>query len=383
MKTFQPASRLAGFEEYIFSKLAKTTARVERESGRPVLNFGAGTPDVKPSRLYSRKLAELVQAADAHVYPGYGATEAFSQALRGWYRRRFQVELQEDELLPLNGAKDGISHLPLALLDEGDEILVPDPGYPAFSDPARMVGARPVAYDLFPDNGFKLDLTELKQKVSERTKFIWVNFPSNPTGQVAAIAELEELVKFARRHGLFILYDNAYVEITFGGAAAPSILKVKGAKDLAVEIGSFSKAFSFAGLRMGWIAGNPAIIAALAKVKSQMDSGLSLPLQGLAAYALSHRDPEWQANMIKSYKDRRDIIAKHLRTLGLTFTLPSGSLYIWARIPDSAKGSETFCERILEDKQILLTPGRAFGRNGERYVRTSICANIDRINDYF
>jgi len=383
MKSLQPAKRLDVFEEYIFSKLAKDAVRVERESGRRILNFGAGTPDVRPSQRYSQKLAELVQAEDAHLYPGYGATTEFSQALRDWYQQRFQVTLDDDELLPLNGAKDGISHLPLALLDEGDEVLVPDPGYPAFSGPAQMIGAKPVAYNLLVANNFKIDLAELEQKLSDRTKLIWINFPSNPTGQVITVAELEALVGFARQYGLFILFDNAYSEITFGGFEAPSILKIDGAKDIAIEIGSFSKAFSFAGLRMGWIAGNKAVIAALSKVKSQMDSGLSLPLQGLAAYALSHPDLQWHKNMIDSYRNRRDIIAEHLRALGLTFELPEGSLYIWAKIPDSAQDSEEFCKRLLEEKQILLAPGTAFGKNGERYVRVCICVNIDKINDYF
>ena len=383
MKPFQPAQRLDDFEEYIFSSLAKAAVQIEHNSGRAVLNFGAGTPDVKPSQHYSQKLAELVQAPDAHIYPGYGATEEFSQALIDWYRHRFQVTLQPDELLPLNGAKDGISHLPLAFLNEGDEILVPDPGYPAFSAPAHMIGASPLPYSLLPANDFKIDRAQLEARVTPRTKFIWVNFPSNPTGHVATLTELEDVLSFAREHNIFVLYDNAYSEITFDGVIAPSILQLNGAKDVAIEIGSFSKAFSFAGLRMGWIVGNSAMIAALAKVKSQMDSGLSLPLQGLGAYAFSHPDQQWHEQMISSYKERRDSIAKHLRSLGLTFDLPSGGLYIWARIPDEAKSSEDFCARLLQEKQILLTPGTAFGANGERYVRVSICVNIDNINDYF
>lgn len=383
MKSFQPAKRLDDIEEYIFARLAREVARVEQESGRSVLNLGAGTPDVPPSQLYSQKLSQLVQAPNAHLYPGYGATPEFSQALRDWYQSRFQVELTDNELLPLSGAKDGISHLPLAILNEGDEVLVPNPGYPAFDEPARLVGAQVVSYDLSASNHFKLDLASLEAKLSDRTKFVWVNFPSNPTGQVASAPELAKLVDFARSHDLFILYDNAYSEITFDGVAAPSILQVAGAKEVAVEIGSFSKAFSFAGLRMGWIAGNAEIVAALAKLKSQIDSGMPLPLQGLAAYALSHPDQEWHDSMIASYKDRRDIIAEHLKSLGLSFELPAGSLYIWAKIPDSADSSEAFCRQLLESKQILLTPGSAYGSNGEGYVRVSICVNIDKIGEYF
>jgi LL-diaminopimelate aminotransferase len=383
MSGITPAKRLDDIPEYVFSRLGKTVKEVERSSGRPVMNFGIGSPDVPPSQIYSQKLAELVQAPNAHVYPGYGATEELAQALIGWYNQRFGVTLTKDELLSLNGAKDGISHLPLALLNQGDEVLVPDPGYPSFSSPAALVGAKPIPYSLIEANDFKIDLSELEQKLSPRTKFIWINFPSNPTGQVITGEELEAVVGFAREHGLFILYDNAYSEITFGDSPAPSILQIEGAKDIAVEFGSFSKAFSFAGLRMGWVAGNSSAIDALAKLKSQMDSGLSLPLQGLAAYALNHPDQSWHGQMISSYVRRRDIIAERIKALGLSFTLPAGGLYIWAKLPAGAGTSEAFCESLLKNKQILLAPGSAFGKNGEGYVRVSICVNIDNINNYF
>jgi len=383
MKTIPTAKRLNAFPEYVFSRLAKTVAEVENESKRNVLSFGPGTPDVKPSNHYIEKLNEFFRADDAHLYPGYGASKEFSRALIQWYKKRFYVDLTEEELFPLLGAKDGISHLPLAILDERDEVLVPDPGYPAFTGPTLMIGAVPVYYDLTEKNEFKVDLAGIKEKLSKKTKFIWINFPSNPTGQIVTIDELEKIVSFAKQHRLFIVYDNAYSEITFDNFVAPSILQIDGAKDIAVEIGSFSKTFSFAGFRMGWIVGNKDVISALAKVKSQMDSGLSIPLQKLGAFALTNTDQQWHQGMIASYQERRNIIAKHLQSLGLEFSLPNGSLYIWAKIPNTAKNSEEFCMQLLKDKQILLTPGTAFGKNGERYVRVSICVNIDKINDYF
>jgi len=291
--------------------------------------------------------------------------------------------LEKSQILPLLGAKDGVSHLPQALLDEGDEVLVPDPGYPAFSDPALMVGAKVVYYNLTQGNDFKISLEEIRKKISSKTKFMWINFPSNPTGQVITISELEKIVEFAKEHEIFIVYDNAYSEITFDEYIAPSILQVEGAKEIAVEIGSFSKTFSFAGFRIGWIVGNSDVINALAKVKSQMDSGLSTPLQNLGAFALSNPDKDWHEKMIASYKRRRDIIAGKLKLLGLTPSLPKGGLYIWAKIPSDAKNTEDFCVRLLEEKQILFTPGTAFGRNGERYVRVSFCVNIEKIEEYF
>lgn len=383
MAKIKTAKRLNIFGEYFFSKLGKIIKEVEEKSGRKVLNFGQGNPDIIPSSIYLDKYCEFIKDKNAHLYPGYGANDEFSRALIKWYKKRFNVRLENNELLPLLGAKDGVAHLPLALLDEDDEVLIPDPCYPAFSDPALMIGAKPIYYNLTEENNFKIDLSELEKKISKKTKFIWVNFPGNPTGQVATLENLEEIVAFAKRHSILIVYDNAYSEITFDGFIAPSILQISKAKDIAVELGSFSKTFSFAGFRMGWIVGNSEVIKALAKVKSQMDSGLSTSLQNLGAFALTNPDKSWHKNMILDYQKRRDIIARHLKTLGLQFSIPQGSLYIWAKIPPAEKNSEDFSMKILREKQIFLTPGTTFGKSGERFVRVSICVNIDGIEKYF
>lgn len=295
---------------------------------------------------------------------------------------RIGVTIDNNEILPLLGAKDGVSHIPMALADDGDEILVPNPGYPAYIGPALMLGVKPIPYDVLPKDNFKIVLENIEKQVNKKTRYMWVNFPSNPTGQVATVEDLEKIVSFCKDHQLILIYDNAYSEITVDGIQAPSILQVKNAKDVAVEIGSFSKMFSFAGFRMGWIVGNKEVIAALAKVKSQLDSGLSLPLQKLGAFALLHPDEEWNKNMILTYQKRRDIIAAKLTKLGLTCSLPKGALYIWAKIPDTASSSENFCMDLLKEKQILLTPGSAFGSNGDRFVRASICSNINLIDQY-
>lgn len=382
MNQFKMATRVARFPEYVFSRLARTVVEVEQESKRRVLNFGPGSPDIRPNNVYLNKLAEFIHKQDSHIYPGYKGIDEFNEAIVGWYKKRFGVILNTDEVLPLLGAKDGVSHLPLALANEDDEVLVPNPGYPAYLGPTLMIGAHPIFYDLLPENNFKISLEYLESKITEKTKYAWVNFPSNPTGQVVTLNDLEEIIAFSQRHSLPIIYDNAYSEITFDGFIAPSILQVMGAKETAVEIGSFSKTFSFAGFRMGWIVGNKRIIEALAKVKSQLDSGLSLPLQHLGAFALSHYDESWHRQTITSYKKRRDIISTKLKSLGLTFSLPKGALYIWARIPDSAKNSENFCMELLKRKQVLFIPGTAFGNNGERFVRVSICVNINTIDEY-
>ncbi len=377
------ARRLNMFGEYAFSTLAKKKAEVEKKSSRKVLDLSIGSPDFPPSQIYIEKLKQFINEENAHLYPGYGAISEFSRALQSWYKKRFNVVLKKDELFPLLGAKDGVSHIVLALLDQKDEVLVPDPGYPAFSGPAVLIGAKTIFYNLAEKNNFKIVLKELEQKISEKTRFIWVNFPANPTGQTATLEELESVVDFAKKHKIWLIYDNAYSEMTFDGFVAPSILQVAGAKDVAVEIGSFSKTFSFAGFRMGWVVGNKKIISALAKVKSQFDSGLSRPLQKLGAYALNNFDSQWYKKMISGYEKRKNIVIKNLKKIGLIASKTKGSLYLWVKIPDNYRDSRAFCFELLEKKQILLTPGTVFGKNGDRYVRVSICTNIDNIEEYF
>lgn len=377
------SNRIQSIPEYIHARLNQEVKKVEAQTGRKVLNFGQGTPDVRPSQKYLEKFHEFINHPNSHVYPGYRAIPAFSDALKNWYKKRFDVTIETDEILPLLGAKDGIAHAPLAYLDENDEILIPNPGYPAYFDPTILMSAKPITYDLLEEDNFKLNLNLIKDKISDKTKAIWVNFPSNPTGQVATLKELAKLVEFAKTNNLLLLYDNAYSEITFEDFIAPSIFEIQGAKDMAIEFCSFSKSYSFAGFRMGWIVGNKENVDALAKVKTQIDSGMSLHLQLLGAYALGEPDVEWSREMLESYKSRRDKIAKYLLKIGLRFEIPKASLYIWAKIPDSEKNSDEYCMRLLKEKQILFTPGTAFGTNGDRFVRVSICINIDEIEKYF
>lgn len=376
------AKRLEAFPEYVFAKMNRLIKEVEQASNRKVINLGIGSPDFPPSTLYLEKYAEFIKDQKAHMYPGYAANQAFSDALVSWYKKRFGVSLTTDQLLPLIGAKDATSHLPLAVADSGDEILVPNPGYPGFAGPLLLFGITPIYYDLHKEKQFRLDLQEIERKITKKTKAIWINFPSNPTGQIATVQELQPLVALAKRKHILIIYDNAYSEITFNNFIAPSILQLEEAKDIAVELGSFSKSFSFAGYRIGWIVGNTKIIEALAKVKSQIDSGLSTPLQNLGAFALTHPDNTWHKEMIESYQTRRDKIAEKLTTLGLTFALPHGGLYIWAQIPDNQPDSEEYAVKLLKEKQVFMAPGIAFGDNGKRYVRVSICADITNIDSY-
>lgn len=378
----QFSNRLNTISEYIFSRLEKKVKKIESTSGRKVLNLSIGSPTFPPAEVYLNRLKEIIAEPNIHLYPGYNAIPEFKTAIKKWYKRRFRVDITDEEIFPLFGSKDAISHLPIALINKEDEVLTPDPGYPAFAGSVLLAEGKPVYYDLLEKNEFKVDIKELEKLVNSKTKFIWVNFPSNPTGQVIDLSELNKIVDFCLKYKIRLIYDNAYSEITFDGYKAPSILQINKAKEIAIEIGSLSKTFSFAGFRIGWAVGNKDLINALAKIKSQIDSGLPLVWQKLAAFALTNFDQKWYKAMIKEYQTRRDIIAPHMRKLDLSFHYPLGSLYLWAKIPDGYKDSEEFVNKILEKYQVLLAPGSAFGKNGDRYVRISICSNINNIDSY-
>ncbi len=376
------ASRNSLFEEYYFSQITNEIKNAEAKNKKPVLNLSIGEPDIVPSPIYLKEFKKIVSNPEFYRYPGYTAIQDFSTALIDWYQHRFHVALQVDELLPLNGAKDGIAHIPLALFDEGDSILVPSPGYPGFRVPANMLGVKTVEYHLKEPNDFKIDYNELFKLVTPSMKYIWVNFPSNPTGQVATTIDLETLLEFADKHNLYILYDNAYSEVTFNDFTAPSILSIHNAKERCVEIGSFSKTYSFAGLRMGWIAGNTQILKSLKKTKSQLDSGVSIILQKLGAYVLTNQDLVWHNEVINTYQQRRDLLGSKLQAYGLQFSLPQGGLYIWAKIPDREISDTSFCRKMLEQHNVLFTPGSLYGSGNERFIRASIGSNLDMVDEY-
>lgn len=365
------------FPEYVFSKMTNEMRVIERVNHRKVLNLSAGTPDIPPSKKFMEKLAEFVQEPGAHLYPGYEATPEFLQAIIEWYRKRFGVNLAHCGILPLLGAKDGVVTIPPVLTNSGDSALVPDPGYPAYVFPALLHGVTPVAYSL-DDNWVE----NVQRLITGKTKYIWLNFPANPTGRIVTLQELEHIVHIAKQKHVVLVYDNAYSEITFDNYVAPSILQIPGAVDAAVEIGSFSKSFSFAGFRMGWMIGNTNIIKAVQKLKSQLDSGLSLPLQRLGAYALLHPDVEWKKQMLMEYKRRRDILVQKLAHIGVPCSFPKGGLYLWTSVPDQFLDGDEFCHKILHEKLVAFTPGVNFGAQGRKYIRASYSRNIDTIDQY-
>lgn len=378
------SKRLDNFPEYIFAMLGRKLKEVEAKTGKKVLNLGMGSPDFPPSEKYVEKLQEYIHQEKIHMYPGYGPIPEFTEALQNWHKTRFGVDLKQNEIYQLNGGKDGLSHLPLAIMDDGDEMLVPDPGYTGFVGPLKLYNMVPVPYTLSAENKYIINVNDLDEKLTPKTKAVMINYPSNPTGQTITIDELKPIVEWAKKNNVWIIYDNPYADIVFNGSKQPSILEIPGAKDVAVELGSFSKTFSFAGERMAWIIGNSDLIKAFAKVKSQTDSGLTKYLQLLGAYALNNLDQVWYESMLAEYKRRANIIAEKLVAEGLVFEKPKASLYIWAKLPETYKGtSEEYTFDLLENRLILVAPGSAYGGNGEGYIRVSICADVSNIDEYF
>lgn len=374
--------RLSKMKSYAFAELFKKAKLIEQKTGKKVLNLATGDPDIPPNPVYKEKLRQLVKQNNLYRYPPYGASENFSEALIRWYKNRFDVTLKPDELYALHGGKEGVSLLPLALCNPGDELLIPDPGYPAYSGTAELAQARVIRYKLNQKRQFKPDVKEIEQLISKRTKAIWLNFPSNPTGQVLTKVELEPLVQLARDRNLILLYDNAYSEITYDGFCAPSILEIKGTKEIAVEIGSFSKTYSFSGLRLGWIAGNSKVIAAFAKLKSQLDSGIPLLFQELGAFVLTHPDKVWQEKVARIYEERRNQMIDILKQLHLISFIPKGATYLWAKIPETEETGEQYCLKMLQQSNVLLAPGTTFGPSNNRFIRVSLCADSKKVKEY-
>jgi len=281
--------------------------------------------------------------------------------------------------VPLIGSKEGIANVALAFVDPGDTVLVPDPGYPTYSMGAFLAGGRPYCFPLAAERGFLPDLAAIPADVASTAKMLWLNYPNNPTGAIAPVEFFEEVVAFARRHDLLVCHDNPYCDVTFDGYDAPSLLQVPGARDVALEFNSLSKTYNMAGWRVGMAVGNPVAVAALARVKTNIDSGLFRAIQDAAVLALTG-DQGWLAERNEIYRERRDLIMEALPELGMEAETPQASLYIWARVPRGYT-SAALATRVLDEAGVSITPGTAFGQQGEGYVRISLGADTNRIRE--
>ena len=371
------ADRLDRLPPYIFATVEKRIAE-QRAKGVDVINLGIGSPDLAPPRIIIDALYEASLRSDTHGYPGYYGTPALRAAIARYYARRFGVNLDPDsEILPLLGSKEGLANIALAFVDPGDYVLAPVPGYPTYRMGALMAGGEFYAMPLLEEQDYLVDFGAIPDDVLARATLMWLNYPNNPTGAVAPLSFLQEAVDLARAHDLLICYDNPYCEVTFDGYIAPSILQVPGAKEVAVEFNSLSKTYNMAGWRVGMVVGNAKAIAALTTIKTNIDSGIFLPLQHAAVAALEG-DQDWLRERNLIYQRRRDIILEWLPKLGMTAHPPKGGLYVWARAPEGIE-CEAFAFRVLDQTGVWMTFGTAFGEYGAGHLRLSLCVSEERL----
>ena len=373
----QPADRLASVSEYYFSRKLKEVAQMNAE-GKNVISLGIGSPDMPPSEETINVLREQAKRADTHGYqPTVGIPE-LRQAMADWYKRWYGVDLNPaTEIQPLIGSKEGILHVTLAFVNPGDQVLVPNPGYPTYTSLNKILGSEIVNYNLRENNGWQPDFEELEKMDLSRVKLMWTNYPNMPTGANATMELYEKLVAFARKHNIVIVNDNPYSLIL--NKKPLSILNVPSAKECCIEFNSMSKSHNMPGWRVGLLATNAQFVQWILKIKSNIDSGTFRPLQ-LAAAQAYHNSMEWheEAN-IEVYSRRRQLAEEIMRTLGCSFDTNQVGMFLWGRIPDSCNDVEDLTERVLHEARVFITPGFIFGTNGKRYIRISLCAKEEKL----
>ncbi|NIK93013.1 aminotransferase class I/II-fold pyridoxal phosphate-dependent enzyme [Mangrovimonas sp. CR14] len=371
------AKRLQTVEEYYFSKKLREV-NVLMASGKPIINLGIGSPDLAPPTKVISTLVESLSHSNAHKYQSYQGLPELREAMVSFYRDQFNVYLSPTtEVLPLMGSKEGIMHISMAFLNEGDEVLIPNPGYPTYASVTKLVEAVPVFYDLTEENGWVPDIEKLEERDLSKVKIMWINYPNMPTGAVASEAVLIRLVAFAKRHNILLVNDNPYSFIL--NENPRSILEIPGAKEVCLEMNSISKTFNMAGWRVGMLMGNSERLSHVLKVKSNMDSGMFYGIQKGAIEALKC-SKMWYVSLNDVYKERRELMWKLAEALNCTFDRKAVGMFVWARLPEGVK-SEAFIDLLLKENHIFIPPGTIFGSNGEGYVRFSLCSPTDVIEE--
>lgn len=376
----KPAERLSLVEEYYFSRKLKEVAQMNA-AGMDVISLAIGSPDMPPSPQTIDKLCEVARQPEAHGYQPTMGTPELRGAMAGFYRKAYGVNIDpKTEVLPLIGSKEGILHTTLALVNVGDEVLVPNPGYPTYTSLSKILGAKVVNYSLSEENDWQPDFDELEKMDLSRVKLMWTNYPNMPTGGNARMETYRRLVDFARRRGIVIVNDNPYSFIL--NEHPMSIMQVEGAKDCCLEFNSMSKSFNMPGWRVGMVVGNGELISWILKVKSNIDSGTFRGIQLAAAEAFNTNTPEWHREFnIEIYRRRRNVAEQIMQTLGCTFDPSQVGMFLWGKIPSNYANCEELTEKVLHEARVFITPGFIFGSKGERYVRISLCAKEEKMNE--
>lgn len=373
----ETAKRLEHIKEYYFSRKLKEVASLA-SLGHDVINMGIGSPDLPAPPEVVTALKAAMQDEKAHQYQSYIGLPELRSAIAGFYSKSYGVALDAgSEILPLMGSKEGIMHISMAFLNPGDAALIPNPGYPTYSAVTKLVEATPITYDLDASHNWLPDFKKLAQQDLSKVKLMWINYPHMPTGAVATRAFYEEVIAFAKAHSIILINDNPYSFIL--NSNPQSILQMKGAKEVALELNSLSKTFNMAGWRVGMVSGNQDLITNILKVKSNMDSGMFYGIQKGAIAALQ-LDASWFDRVNEVYKTRRNLIYELAQKLKCTFDKNGVGLFVWAKLPDDVD-AESYIDTLLYEKNIFITPGTIFGSQGEGYIRFSLCATEDRIKE--
>ena len=379
--SFTPAARLSLVQEYYFSRKLKEVAQLNAE-GKDIISLAIGSPDMPPSERTIKVLCEEARKDNGHGYQPTVGTPELRKAMAAFYKRWYGVELNPaTEIQPLIGSKEGILHVTLAFVNPGEQVLVPNPGYPTYTALSRLLGAEVVNYDLTERTGWQPDFDQLESMDLSRVKLMWTNYPHMPTGAPAKRETYEKLVAFGRKHGIVIVNDNPYSFILNRGDHL-SIMQVEGAKDCCIEFNSMSKSHNMPGWRVGMLSTNAEFIGWILKVKSNIDSGTFRAMQLAAAEALTQNEDEWhmQAN-VATYEPRRAVAEQIMTALGCTFDPQQTGMFLWGRIPDSIGNVEELTERVLHEARVFIAPGFIFGSNGNRYIRISLCAKLDKMKE--
>ena len=374
-----PANRVNEIKEYWFAGKMREVARMNAE-GLDVVSLGVGGPDRMPALEVVETLCESAHTEGNHTYQIASGLPQLRQAMSRWYKRHYDVDLDPDsEVLPLIGSKEGVLHVSLAFVNPGDKVLVPNPGYMTYSGVSKMLGAEIVNYDLLADKGWQPDFDQLEKVAAEGgIKLMWVNYPNMPTGATAGRELFEKLVDFGRLHGIVIVHDNPYSFILNDNPQ--SLLQVEGAKEVAIELNSLSKSHNMAGWRMGMVASNAEFTGWVRKMKSNIDSGQFKPIMEAAIKALD-LDDSWYTDLNSVYWSRRKVAEKIMKAMGCEFDPAQRGLFLWGKLPEGVKDSATFADKILKEARVFIVPGFIFGSNGEGYVRLSLCATEERMEE--
>ena len=372
------SERLNSVEEYYFSKKLREVSNMI-QSGESVINMAIGSPDLFPSVKVVDEIKNSLSDSFAHKYQSYQGLPELRDAIAKFYYKFFGVELNpSNEVLPLMGSKEGIMHISLAFLNPGDEVLIPNPGYPTYLSVTKLVEANPVFYNLSEENGWFPNLSELENKDLSKVKLMWINYPHMPTGASANFDQFEKLLEFAKTNNILLINDNPYSFIL--NDEYLSLLKVKGYKDFVLELNSLSKSFNMSGWRVGMLVGSSDNITKVLKVKSNMDSGMFYGIQKGAIAALN-LDKSWFDDLNKVYLKRRKLIWNIADKLNCSYDKNSKGLFVWAKLPNHIKSSEQYIDTLLKEKKIFIAPGTIFGSNGEGYIRFSLCIDEVKIDE--